>query len=35
MSASLGRKTGRSWRYPFRNIVINLHERDVARQHND
>src|SRR5258707_9116990 len=26
---------GRSGRYPFRNIVINLHQRDVARQHND
>src|SRR6267143_2799319 len=25
----------RSGRYPSRNIVINLHQRDVARQHND
>ena len=25
----------RSGRYPFRNIGINLHQRDVARQHND
>jgi len=22
-------------RYPFRNIGINLHQRDVARQHNN
>jgi hypothetical protein len=35
MSASPGRKTGRSGRYPFRNIGINPHQRDVARQHND
>jgi len=25
----------RSGRYPFRNIGINLHQRNVARQHND
>src|SRR5258707_4217257 len=26
---------GRSGRYPFRNIVIDLHQRDVAGQHNN